>query len=333
MPIRPEDFDASPTWPVSDHPRAGTTSDAVDRQDTAGTTTSTTSPDGKEVVPPPPLWRVLAPYIAVAVIISGLLWLYSFKSVNGWLHAPGSKPTIQEAPRADQKPGQAPQTPIASQPQPASPSPQDKSDTPETEEKNEPPTTSSAPGGRTRATNPNKPKAQENNQPSTDETETQKPATDQGVVPIPAPVKPAVSPPTTATEEPQHPNPEIRTSPINVPPAPTGHDSDLSRSMVPQVVNQTTEVAPVKFTGPSSGTLLWQGEVQGAALVVIENGLTNVGTISGTPLPGVMCMVQISDQKHFSIAVAPAPSNEWKKVVLNVRGTGVMKVKLSWVIP
>jgi hypothetical protein len=44
-------------------------------------------------------------------------------------------------------------------------------------------------------------------------------------------------------------------------------------------------------------------------------------------------MVQLSDPKHFSVAVAPAPSNQWRKIVLNVHGKGEMKVKLSWVIP
>lgn len=332
MPIRPEDFDASPTWPVSDLPRARADICAMGRQETPRTAPSISEQNGS-----PGLrasrWRVLGLCIAVAVLLCGLLWLYPFKSMKGWLHALGSKPTIQQVSRGDQKPGQAPQTLTTSPPQPPSPSPPDKPNTPGIEAKNGPPASSSAHGGRSRATTPNAPKTQENNQPSADATETEKPAPDQRPEPVAAPVKPAESKPTTATEDTQHPNPEIRSSPINVPPATPGHDSDIGSSMVPQVVKQNTEIAPTKYIGPSSGSFSWQGDVQGATLVVIEKGLANIGTISGTPLPGVMCMVQISDQKHFSIAVAPAPSNEWNKVVLNVRGTGVMKVKLSWVIP
>lgn len=73
--------------------------------------------------------------------------------------------------------------------------------------------------------------------------------------------------------------------------------------------------------------------MQGSAFVIIDNGQANTGSLSGSPLPGVLCMVQLSDSKHFSVAVAPAPSNQWQKIVLNVRGKGIMKVKLSWVIP
>lgn len=78
---------------------------------------------------------------------------------------------------------------------------------------------------------------------------------------------------------------------------------------------------------------MWQGEVNGTALLVIENGQASFGTIVGSPLPGVLCMLQISDTKHFSVAAGPAPSNQWKKVVLNVRGKGVMNVKLTWAVP
>ncbi len=93
-----------------------------------------------------------------------------------------------------------------------------------------------------------------------------------------------------------------------------------------------THVAPT-YTGPSSGVFTWQGEVRGTALVVIDKGGANFGNVSGALLPGVLCMVQISDPKHFSMAVAPAPSNQWQKVVLNVHGNGMMTVKLNWALP
>jgi hypothetical protein len=74
--------------------------------------------------------------------------------------------------------------------------------------------------------------------------------------------------------------------------------------------------------------------VEGPTLVAIEGGKADFGTVTGNPLPGVMCMVQLSDHKHFSIAVAPAPSNQWKRIVLNVEGKGhPMTVRLTWMIP
>ena len=131
-----------------------------------------------------------------------------------------------------------------------------------------------------------------------------------------------------------------QTLPIVEPPADHSHATVLEGSASHATSGGSTEThaatpvnPPLTYHGPSSGTLTWQGQVDGTALLSIENGQPSFGTIAGTPLPGVLCMLQISDAKHFSVAVAPAPSNQWKKVILNVHGKGVMNVKLTWVIP
>jgi hypothetical protein len=141
----------------------------------------------------------------------------------------------------------------------------------------------------------------------------------------------------------EHPSGQVAT-----PPAPAPVEPPANQNRAPAVESSQSQPAetnrnvphpavttnqPPRYSGPSSGTMTWQGEVNGTALLVLQNGHASFGTVAGSPLPGVLCMLQISDPKHFSVAAAPAPSNQWSKVVLNVRGKGTMNVKLTWAIP
>ena len=133
----------------------------------------------------------------------------------------------------------------------------------------------------------------------------------------------------------------LHRNPVSPTPSGTsGHDLDAARPEPSQGSAKdnlghaaTPPRQSTPYVGPTSGSMTWQGDVEGPELLVIENGRANFGSVTGSPLPGVMCMVQISDSKHFSIAVAPAPSNQWGKVVLNVHGKGLMKVRLTWALP
>jgi len=89
---------------------------------------------------------------------------------------------------------------------------------------------------------------------------------------------------------------------------------------------------PPSYQGPSSGTLVWEGEVNGADLIEIQDGSANQGTVTGM-LPGVPCMVQASDPKRVTISIPPAPSNEWKRIVLRIQGKGHTTVTVRWVLP
>jgi hypothetical protein len=90
---------------------------------------------------------------------------------------------------------------------------------------------------------------------------------------------------------------------------------------------------PPPYHGPSSGTLVWEGEVTGAELVTIEDGAASSGKVVTGMLPGVPCLVQSSDPKRVSIAIAPSPSNQWKRIVLRIQGNGHARVKVTWALP
>ena len=85
------------------------------------------------------------------------------------------------------------------------------------------------------------------------------------------------------------------------------------------------------YTGPSSGTLIWEGQVNGLQLVEIDNGSANVGTITGS-LPGVACLIQPSNSKGVVIADPPRPANGFQRLVFRVQGKGRVAVRFSWVV-
>jgi len=105
-----------------------------------------------------------------------------------------------------------------------------------------------------------------------------------------------------------------------IPPAPVTGSS---------VGNENAAPRTDRSQWPSSGTLVWEGEIHGTELVEIKDGRSDRGNVTGA-LPGVACMVQPTDPRHVSIAVAPAPSNGWNRVVLRIQGKGHTRVRLTW---
>jgi hypothetical protein len=83
-----------------------------------------------------------------------------------------------------------------------------------------------------------------------------------------------------------------------------------------------------QYDGPSSGTLIWEGEVNGADLIEIQDGNPNHGVLQGS-FPGLPVMVQAFPADSVTISVAPAPSNEWNRIVLQVRANGLKKRKVT----
>jgi hypothetical protein len=90
---------------------------------------------------------------------------------------------------------------------------------------------------------------------------------------------------------------------------------------------------PVTYSGPSSGSIVWQGEVQGTTLVTIDGNTSDTGQIVSGALPGVLVMVQPADAKHVGVAGAPAPSNSFRRLTLRIQGKGVMQEVIHWSIP
>jgi hypothetical protein len=87
------------------------------------------------------------------------------------------------------------------------------------------------------------------------------------------------------------------------------------------------------YHGPSSGTLVWEGFVDGSQLVTIDGDTADVGRVVEGSLPGVAVLVQPADPKHVRIASAPAPSNDFHRVVFGAAGKGQSRVVLRWSVP
>jgi hypothetical protein len=88
-----------------------------------------------------------------------------------------------------------------------------------------------------------------------------------------------------------------------------------------------------RYQGPSSGEIVWRGEVRGTTLVTIQGNASDTGQVIAGALPGVLVMVQPVDGKHVGIAVSPAPSNEFRRLVLRVQGNGSVQEVVHWSVP
>jgi hypothetical protein len=86
------------------------------------------------------------------------------------------------------------------------------------------------------------------------------------------------------------------------------------------------------YSGPSSGSIVWQGEVRGTTLVTINGNACDAGQIVSGALPGVLVAVQPADTKHVGVAGAPAPSNSYRRLTLRIQGNGVLQEVIRWSI-
>ncbi len=87
------------------------------------------------------------------------------------------------------------------------------------------------------------------------------------------------------------------------------------------------------YRGPTSGVIVWEGEITGYALVTISGNESDSGRVVSGALPGVSIIVTPSDGKHVRIAASPAPSNSFQRMAFGVNGKGPTEVKILWSIP
>lgn len=88
------------------------------------------------------------------------------------------------------------------------------------------------------------------------------------------------------------------------------------------------------YSGPRTGTFVWEGDVRGRDLITVENGVPSSGTIiSGTPPTGVPLLFQPTDAKRVGLASTPSPRNGYRIFVFRVAGNGKMRVLLQWSVP
>jgi type IV secretory pathway VirB10-like protein len=87
------------------------------------------------------------------------------------------------------------------------------------------------------------------------------------------------------------------------------------------------------YSGPSSGTLVWQGEVKGTTLLTINGSQPDQGHIVSGALPGVLVLLQPADAKHVVVASSPSPSNGFQRLTLRIQGNGLVQQTIHWSLP
>jgi len=152
--------------------------------------------------------------------------------------------------------------------------------------------------------------------------------------PAPAPQPEPQPPPQPAPQEeaiPPAPVPRPKPSPPPDP-QPIVHEEWPQPQPIPQPEPVPVPV-PSAYSGPSSGTIVWEGTVNGTELVTIRNGVASPGSLLSGSLPGVAVIVQPTDEKRVTIAAAPQPADEYRRIVFRVKNKGRTRVSLRWALP
>lgn len=72
--------------------------------------------------------------------------------------------------------------------------------------------------------------------------------------------------------------------------------------------------SPPPYQGPSAGTLIWTGNIDGNTLLKIQGGGVNFGRLTNE-LPGIAVRVEV-EPRDFVVVDAPSAANNWKSVSL-----------------
>jgi hypothetical protein len=83
-----------------------------------------------------------------------------------------------------------------------------------------------------------------------------------------------------------------------------------------------------RYTGPSSGMLMWSGKLDRNSVVTIDGSSASTGTLTGS-LPGVPVTLE-TDLTNVGFAEMPSPSNGWKKVSLRSKKSQNIVVNIRW---
>lgn len=83
--------------------------------------------------------------------------------------------------------------------------------------------------------------------------------------------------------------------------------------------------------GPTTGQLIWTGNISGTQLVTIEHDHADVGSVEGT-LPRLPCIIQPTNEKKVGVVAAPSPTNNYDRLVLRVMGKGATRVVIDWAV-
>jgi hypothetical protein len=124
-------------------------------------------------------------------------------------------------------------------------------------------------------------------------------------------------------------SPAAKPSAVNPPEAKPSTDSTPgSPAANPPEAKASTEGAPGSYSGPSSGTIIWSGQMDADEVITIDGDHSIKGSVSGA-LPGVPVQVDV-ETKEFAIAEAPAPSNGWKRLAIRSKRKRQAVVSVHW---
>jgi peptidoglycan hydrolase CwlO-like protein len=83
---------------------------------------------------------------------------------------------------------------------------------------------------------------------------------------------------------------------------------------------------------PHAGFLVWSGTVIGKRKIDIKDGVPDYGSVVTGALPQKPCSVSTPDTAHVQLKTLPASKNQWNRVSFEVSGTGVVQVRINWVL-
>ncbi len=107
---------------------------------------------------------------------------------------------------------------------------------------------------------------------------------------------------------------------------------------VPPGTNETSPVTPVTtpqirpedYNGPSTGTMVWRGDVPAGGLIQIRLNQPSTGNVSRRLLPGIPVGVAVSTP-GITVVEPPSQANQWLGVTLkNDSGMAIQSISLSW---
>lgn len=150
---------------------------------------------------------------------------------------------------------------------------------------------------------------------------------------------PVYTPPPAQPSTPAYTPPAQPSAPVSRPSAqPAAQPQE--RSFPPAPVTQTPPQAAApsvstpaassasRYTGPTSGMLMWLGKLDKNGVVTIEGNHASAGTLTGA-LPGVPVTLE-TDLTNIGFAEMPGPSNGWKKVSLRSKKSQNIVISIRW---
>lgn len=147
-----------------------------------------------------------------------------------------------------------------------------------------------------------------------------------------APAGTPSAPPSAAGQQPIYATPAGGIPPANPPPQPPATERSRilrpEREITPPPAVQPPSRAPAPPAGPSSGVLVWSGDLRKGDIITIDGSHASTGSLQGA-LPGVPVILE-TDYRGIGFSEMPGPSNGWKRVSFRALRDQKVVVTLRW---